>query len=233
MVKILDCTTRDGGRSTNWMFKDSYICELIEFLNKNSTDYYEIGYRNNLEKEGKGKFFYCAPETLKFFYSIKGNLKLGIMVDTSRYSISDFSDAKNDYIDFVRIATHPEKIKETLHISQELHKKGYSVFIQLMEIPNVKEEHYEVLSEWENKDILESLYIADSYSTVKPEEIKKYFSKLSEIGYSKISFHAHNGNGLALENTIEAINCGAFSVDVSQNGLGGNLDFELLKRYLK
>jgi isopropylmalate/homocitrate/citramalate synthase len=46
------------------------------------------------------------------------------------------------------------------------------------------------------------------------------------MGYENISFHAHNKHGLALENTLRAIELGAYSVDVTANGLGNNLATE-------
>jgi len=230
MVKILDCTTRDGGHDTNWFFDKKFIEELTFCMNKSQVTYYEIGYRNFTDKENKGKFFYCTPDILKEFQTNKQDLQIGIMVDTSRYNENDFPGAENDYANFIRIATHPDKIQKTLDIAYNLHNKGYKIFVQLMEIPNVKEEHYKILENWRHKNILESLYIADSYSTVKPEDIPSFFNKLKSIGYNSISFHAHNKHNLALENTLKAIELGAYSVDVTLNGMGNNLDaIELFK----
>ena len=49
MVKILDCTTRDGGHETKWNFEDVFVKTLMEFLNKSDVSYYEIGYRNHVD----------------------------------------------------------------------------------------------------------------------------------------------------------------------------------------
>ena len=224
MVKILDCTTRDGGHDTNWNFDKNFVESLILCLNKTGIQYYEIGYRNNLDRKNKGEFYYCDPEFLHQFSSIKKGLNIGVMVDTSRFCINDFQDGKKDFADFVRIATHPDKIRITLDYAHELHNKNYKVIVQLMEIPNVNKEHYKILENWEHKEILECLYIADSYSTVTPSEIKTYFDKLKSIGYKRISFHAHDKHSLALQNTLKAIELGAYSVDVTLNGMGKNLD---------
>ena len=232
MVKILDCTTRDGGHSTNWFFEKTFVDNLISNLNKEKIEYYEIGYRNFYDKENKGNFFYCTPTFLKEYYTKKNKLKMGIMVDTSRYNEADFPEVQNDYVDFIRIATHPDKIKKTLEIAFNLYNKGYKILVQLMEIPNVAEEHYKILREWKHKDILESLYIADSYSTVRPEDLKKYFNKLNSIGFEHISFHAHNKHGHALENTLRAIELGAYSVDVTHNLNTTNLDSEDLFKHI-
>lgn len=235
MVKILDCTTRDGGHKTKWNFNEDFVFSLMECLNNSNISYYEIGYRNHYDNEGKGIFYNCTPEFLKKFYKAKGNLELGVMTDTSRYLAEDFQGKDKDNIDFVRIACHPDRIRETLEISKDLHNKGYKVLLQLMEAPNIDEAGYLSLFEFDNKDIFETVYLADSYSTMHPNEIEKYFNKMEMLGYKKISFHAHNKIQLALKNTLKAIEHGAYSVDVTLDGIGrdGNLDAVKLLDNLK
>lgn len=235
MVKILDCTTRDGGHKTKWNFNEDFVFSLMECLNNSNISYYEIGYRNHYDNEEKGIFYNCNPEFLEKFYKAKGNLELGVMTDTSRYLAEDFQGKDKDNIDFVRIACHPDRIRETLEISKDLHNKGYKVLLQLMEAPNIDEAGYLSLFEFDNKDIFETVYLADSYSTMHPNEIEKYFNKMEMLGYKKISFHAHNKIQLALKNTLKAIEHGAYSVDVTLDGIGrdGNLDAVKLLDNLK
>ncbi len=222
MYKILDCTTRDGGHSNNWNFSDEYVFNLIDTLNQNGIFYYEIGYRNYYERENKGSFYYCTPDLLQKFYSKKGNLKLGIMVDTKRYSETDFISADNDFSDFVRIATHPDRIEDTLDIAERLNKKKYNIMIQLMDVTNLTEYHFNILQRWGKKNIIETLYLADTYGIMQPEQTEKYFNKLRDIGYPNISFHAHNKADKALENSLKAINLGVYSLDVTQDDTGIN-----------
>ena len=235
MVKILDCTTRDGGHKTKWNFNEDFVFSLMECLNNSNISYYEIGYRTPYDNEGKGIFYNCNSEFLEKFYKAKGNLELGVMTDTSRYLAEDFQGKDKDNIDFVRIACHPDRIRETLEISKDLHNKGYKVLLQLMEAPNIDEAGYLSLFEFDNKDIFETVYLADSYSTMHPNEIEKYFNKMEMLGYKKISFHAHNKIQLALKNTLKAIEHGAYSVDVTLDGIGrdGNLDAVKLLDNLK
>jgi len=231
MIKLLDCTTRDGGYCTNWNYSDEYIFDLIKTLNKNNIFYYEIGYRNYYEKENKGSFYYCTPDLIEKFYNKKNNLKIGVMVDTKRFKEKDFSNAKEDYTDFVRIATHPEKIKETLIIAETLYKKNYTVMIQLMDMSNLLQEHYKILEEWKYKNFLKTIYLADTYGIINPDDLEKIYNKIKEIGYKNISFHAHNKKYLALSNSLKAIELGAYSIDITQDGEGingGNLQYEEL-----
>lgn len=232
MVKILDTTFRDGGHQTNWSFEHKFVENYLKCCDSSGIDFLELGYRNNIDKENKGEFFNCGVELCQKFYQKKGNLSLGVMADTSRLSLDDFTNSKEDYVDFIRLATHPDRIEQTLYYAEELKLRGYEIFIQLMEIPNLKPQHYEMLQNWKSKNILKSLYIADTYGTVQPQEIKIYFDKLRSIGYENISFHAHNNTNNALANTVNAIREGAYAVDVSYNGLGGNLSMTDLFEHL-
>lgn len=222
MVKILDCTIRDGGHTANWEFEDEYVIDLIKTLNNSKINYCEIGYRNHYETSGKGKFYNCTPQILEKFYKIKENLQIGVMTDIKRFSEEDFLNAKKDYLDFVRIATHPENIKNALETAELLNSRGYKIFIQLMDVTNIDTEGYLALFEWKNKDILESLYFADTYGKITPNEVENYYNKFKILGFEKISFHGHNNIQMALNNALKALNLGAYSIDVTQNGIGRN-----------
>ena len=228
MTKLLDCTTRDGGYCTNWDYSDEYIFNLMSEMNNKKICFYEIGYRNFYDREGKGDFYYCTRDLLKKFYEKKGDLKLGVMVDTKRFSEYDFTDVNQDCIDFVRIACHPDKIAETLTIAEKLNKKNYNIMIQLMDIKNLSKEHYSLLKNWNLKSILNVIYLADTYGTVKPKELEKIFKTIKDMGYKNIGFHAHNQTNLALLNSLKAIELGAYSIDITKDGggiNGGNLSY--------
>jgi 4-hydroxy 2-oxovalerate aldolase len=236
MVKVLDCTLRDGGHVENWNFSDDFVLDLIEKLNKKNVKYLEIGYRNQKETEGKGRFYHSSGEFIRNFYKNKKNLQIGVMTDVTRGSLNDFPQKKNDFIDFVRVASHSNTLDKAFLMVENLYSKGYKTFIQLVDISNVDEFGYLKLYEWENKNLLESLYFADSYGTLTPLDVEKYYSKLKILGYKNISFHAHNTNGRALENSLKAIELGAYSIDVTQGGIGrcgGNLDSEILYKTFK
>ena len=231
MVKLLDCTPRDGGHCTNWEYSDEYLYNLMSILNENNIHYFEIGYRNHYDKDGKGDFYYCTPSLIKKFYDKKGELSLGVMVDTKRYNETDFKDGKADYVDFARIATHPDRIQDTLLIAETLHNRNYNVIIQLMDISHLLEEHYNILKNWQNKSIIKTLYLADTYGIINAGLLEKIFNRIKGLGYENISFHAHNQTHKALSNSMKAIECGVYSIDVTQDEMGingGNLSYKEL-----
>lgn len=233
MVKLLDCTTRDGGHSTNWDYSDEYIFNLMSDIKSKNINFFEIGYRNYYDRAHKGAFYYCTPNLIKRFYDKKGNLSLGVMVDTKRYNENDFINNREDYIDFVRIATHPDRIRETLLIAENLNNKKYNVMIQLMDITNLHEEHYNILKSWKHKSIIKILYLADTYGILNAESLKLFFNKIKKIGYKNIGFHAHNQTHQALSNSMKAIELGAYSIDITQNATGINGGNLLYKQFVE
>ena len=211
MVKILDCTLRDGGHLNKWNFTNECILQTLKTAETCGIEYFEVGY----------KFPDCIKKTEP------QKMKIGVMLDAK--NITDVS-AKAD---FVRIACYPHEINTAIDAVESFHTQGFEVFLHLMTAD--KFEDYKLLKNWQNKNILTSIYFADSFGSFIPRDVEKIYKKLEACGFEKISFHAHNNLQLAFSNTIKAIELGAYSVDGTTFGMGrgaGNLPIELLFKYL-
>jgi 4-hydroxy 2-oxovalerate aldolase len=78
---------------------------------------------------------------------------------------------------------------------------------------------------------LDYFYIADSYGSLFPHEVKALFEPFLELNGFKVGFHPHNSLQMAFANTLEAIKVGVDIVDSSIYGMGrgsGNLPTEVL-----
>ena len=49
MIKVLDCTLRDGGYINNWEFGFDNIKQIINSLSKSNLDYIECGFLKNTD----------------------------------------------------------------------------------------------------------------------------------------------------------------------------------------
>jgi len=234
MVKILDCTIRDGGYANNWEFSDECVLATLLTAQKSNVDYFEVGYR---KKSATRKFEQITDDRLEFLKPFKNTkTKLLVMVNELEYDASLFNDAKNSIVDGVRVACHVAELTEGLRICEELYDKGYEVFLNVMNIPQIEEKHYKILSEWENKNIVTAICFADSFGVLVPDNIPEYFKNFRNAGFENIGIHTHNNLQMAFANSLTAINCGAYSVDATVYGMGrggGNLPIELIIGYLK
>lgn len=222
MAMVLDCTIRDGGHLNGWNFTDECVRDTFEAAKKSGVEYFEIGYRNH----EVGKFAQCRDEDLRSIIKDKGNVKLVVMVNVREFDSKFFHE--NDFVDVVRIACHPHEVYQGVEICKYLRAKGYETILHLMDVAHISKEQYSDLKNYDKKSIL---YFADSYGALIPQDISKCFDIFRKQGFKKIGFHAHNNKQLALINTLTAVFCGAYSVDVTAYGMGraaGNTPAELL-----
>lgn len=209
MTKILDCTLRDGGHVNNWNFSEECMFETLFAAENAGIEYFEAGYE--------------FPDNL-----MVNKTKSVVMVDAKNIKpVSKKADC-------VRLACYPHQLKIAINALEEYKKEGFEVFLHLMTAD--KFEDYDKLKNWKNKDILTSIYFADSFGALMPDDIERIYKRLENCGFERISFHAHNNLQQAFANTIKAVNLGAYSVDGTVFGMGrggGNMPVELLLNYLK
>lgn len=233
MVKILDCTIRDGGYANNWDFSEECVLATLLTAQRSGVEYFEAGYR---KKNAVRKFECISDADLEFLKKFKTDkLKILVMVNELEYDSGMFDAADKTPVDGVRVACHIPELQTGLRICEELYDKGYEVFLNIMNIPQIEEKHYEILSDWKMKNRVTSLCFADSYGVLVPDNIQEYFTNFKTAGFKNISIHTHNNLQLAFANSLEAIKCGAYSIDATVYGMGrggGNLPIELLIGYL-
>lgn len=237
MVKIIDCTIREGGHLNGWNFDNKCVIESYLASMQAGSDYFEIGYRCDNLKPEWGNYAKLEDEFLfNLFNGIK-NPKLSIMIDAGKCSEDKFKECKkeNTLINLVRVATYPDKLDIAIELVEKIKNKGYKVILNLMAISELKDIEFNKIKNWKNKDILEAICFADSFGSFLPDDTKKYYLKLKNIGFKNISFHAHNNLQLAFANSIEGIKNGFYSLDASIYGMGrgaGILPLEILVGYL-
>jgi len=242
MVKILDCTLRDGGYYNNWDFSPSLVSQYCDYISQLPIDYIEIGYRSEPKKEYFGQYFYLPISTIK---NIKNRLsskqKIAVMLnykDLNSDNLPKLLSGVEGIVDLVRIATPCGEIQEALKISALIKNLGFEVGINLM-----------YLSQWSNGDLLsistalenggqdvDFIYLVDSYGGVTPLELRGIIKKLKESVKIPMGFHGHNNIELAFANAIVCLEEELGFIDSTVLGMGrgaGNLKTELILTYLQ
>jgi 4-hydroxy 2-oxovalerate aldolase len=233
MIKILDCTIRDGGYYTNWDFDKTLVDQYIFSTNELPIDYLEVGYRSYPMKGYLGKYFY-APiyelENLK-----KNSLKKLVIIlnekDIRLEHINDLLGPIVGIIDMVRIAIDPEHLGRALILAEGVKKMGFEVGFNVMYMSKWNQ-YGDFISELKNVDgIADYLYMVDSFGGVYPNNVIETIDLVRSNTSCKLGFHGHNNLELALINTLTAIEHGVDIVDATITGMGrgaGNLKTELL-----
>ena len=240
LIKVLDCTIRDGGLINNHQFSDGFVRAVYTALSQSHIDYMEFGYRASKElspPEEFGAWKYCDDDKIKeVIDGIESDLKLSVMIDAHRIKEQQFLPCDSSPLDMVRVATYVRDIDKAVDMIGITHDLGYETTANVMAI-----------SKEEDSDIIEGLkklaaspvdvvYIVDSFGALYCNQVKHLVGLAREFLPEKaVGIHCHNSMQMAFANTIEGISQGATYADGSLFGMGrgsGNCCLELLLGYL-
>jgi len=237
--KILDCTIRDGGYLNNWRFDKRMVREVYRALSKSGIDVIEIGFRGTDKYFNRNEFgiwrFTDLADLKETIGGISG-AKLAIMGDYGKVDIDDFSDDYREYVDLIRIAVHKDGTFKAIEMLEKLKDKGYRVSLNAMGITGYTEAELAELARALEDSSIDYLYIADSYGSILPDQMKSLIEPFSGLPRTMIGFHPHNSLQMAFANTLEAIKLGVDMIDSTIYGMGrgaGNLPTEVILSYLQ
>lgn len=237
-IRIVDSTLRDGSHSMSHQYNTQMITRVTEALAKAKLDTIEVTHGDGLGgsslQYGLSKL--TDQEAIRAANAVKGNSQLAVLLLPGVGIKEDLVMAYEEGARVARIATHVTEADISAQHMAFAKKIGMEVIGFLM------------LSHMEKpKNVLEQakfmegyganvVYVVDSAGAMVPDDVKRSVSLLRQELKVQIGFHAHNNLGLAIGNTIAAIEEGAEVVDGSLAGMGagaGNTPTEVLVAVLE
>lgn len=228
-LTFLDCTLRDGGYYNAWDFSSELINDYLIAMQAAGVNAVELGFRSLSNKGFKGA---CAFTTDDFLRSLPlpENLTIGVMVNANEL-VGDIPQeevlaklfpvsASESPVHLVRIASHLHEFEQALPAVTWLKKRGYQVGFNLMQIADCPEQEVKALARLANSYPLDALYFADSMGSMSPDQAAKIVGWLRSEWQGALGIHTHNNLGLALSNTLRALNEGVTWVDATVTGMG-------------
>ncbi len=234
----LDCTLRDGGYYNNWNFDKDMVESYLQSMKDIKVDYVELGFRSISTKGFKGPYAHTTDDFINTL-KIPRSLKIGVMVNASELfnpgntpigsAKKLFGPKKDSPVSLIRFACHGHEFKKTINVCDWLKSQGYKVGINLMQISEMTEEAIKEYSEAASRSNLDVFYFADSLGSIIPDDMKSIVKSIKTNWNGDIGIHTHDNLGLAMNNSIEAINNGVSWIDSTVTGMGrgpGNLQTE-------
>ncbi len=238
---ILDCTLRDGGYYNNWDFDQELVRSYLRSIERASIDIVEIGFRSPPKASFMGPFYYSTDEYLKIL-PLPDDMMIGVMINAKDYLEAAeepknminkmFKPVHSSPVDIVRIAINFNQARDAEILVYELKLLGYQVGLNLMQAQDksghIYEETAEKIQAWETVDVL---YFADSLGSMDPSQVSFICSNLRKGWKGPLGIHTHNNKGMALNNSLSAIDSGVSWCDSTIMGMGrgaGNVNTEAL-----
>ena len=232
-AQIMDVTLRDGSYAINFQFSENETASISKNLFDAGIDYIEIGHGVGLDgSSSENGIASCSDEQYlsAAFRSVpKG--KYG-MFCIPKYAKVDSLEKLQEYgATFVRVGSDVADVESTEKYIQKAKKLGLEVMANYMKSYVVSPYEFSEKVKKSESYGADVVYIVDSAGSMGREEIEKYYEAIKKVSNIRVGFHGHNNLGLAVANSLFALELGFDIVDTSVLGMGrsaGNAATELL-----
>lgn len=233
-ILISDPTLRDGNHAVQHQLSKENVALYCKAADAAKVPIVEVGHGNGLGASSLqvGLSLETDHDLLSYARNNLTNSKLSIHVIPGFATIKrDLEKALAIGVDLVRVASHCTEADITQrHISfaREKGKEAYGVLMMShMAEPNVLVEEALKMQSYG----AEAIIIMDSAGAFLPKDVTQRIKALTEALSIPVGFHAHNNLGMAISNSIAAIESGASILDGTARGFGagaGNAQIEVL-----
>lgn len=241
-VKLLDCTMRDGGYINDWNFGHSTMMSIYKRLDESGVDFIEIGFLDDRREYDPDRSIQPNTECFnKIYAGIQKKHAIPVaMIDYGTCDISNLSDAKDSFVEGIRVIFKKEKIDKALPFCKAIKDKGYKLFIQAISITAYSDLDMLEYIQKINQVHPYAFSIVDTYGLLDNRKMAHYFDLLDNnlLPDIKIGYHDHNNFQLAFSNTMKFMELKTKRTivgDASVYGMGksaGNCAIELLAMYM-
>lgn len=228
-IRHLDCTLRDGGYYNAWDFPKPLILHYLEAMAAARVDIVELGLRSLKNSGFKGACAYTTDDFLRSL-PLPSNLSIGVMVNGSELlgelplekALEQLFPlpASETPLDLVRVACHVHEFTSALPAVTWLKARGYQVGFNLMQVADRTEEEIKELAREATAYSMDALYFADSMGSMNPEQAAQIIHWFRSEWKGAMGIHTHENLGLALSNTLRALDEGVTWVDSTVTGMG-------------
>ena len=238
-VLISDPTLRDGNHAVRHQLNARQVALYAAAADAAGVPIVEVGHGNGLGASSLqvGESLIGDREILEVARENLVNSKLSIHVIPGFATINkDLKTAIEIGVDMVRVASHCTEADITQRHIGYARDKGTEVYgVLMMSHMASKELLAEEALKMESYGA-EALVIMDSAGAYLPSDVTERIAELVKSLTIPVGFHGHNNLGMAVANSVAAVQAGATILDGTARGFGagsGNTQLEVLVAVLE
>ena len=227
-VDIIDVTLRDGSNAVDFQFSKEETYGVVKGLTDAGVRWIELGHGYGLNASNVSKPAKETDETyIRTARDAAGDrAKIGCFFSLGKGRVEDLYTAKAWGLDFVRIGPNAtmQDVERALPYVEEAKKAGLIAHACIRKAYVSTPDTFSKLVTRLAEAGCDHAMIMDSAGNLLPNQVKEYVFACKDAlrGNSdiKIGFHGHDNMGLAVANSLAAVEAGVDSVDTCLNGLG-------------
>ena len=232
-IHIVDTTLRDGSHAVSHSFSACRAAAIAEGLDSAGVEIIEISHGDGISGSSINYGFSKVPE-LELIEAAGKEIKkarLAVLLIPGIGTIEDLKNAKERGAQAVRVATHVTEADIAVQHIQWAKRNGMFVCGFLMMVHMAEPEKILEQAKIFVDSGADYINLADSSGCMIPDDVRKRVAILKRSIKAPVGFHAHNNLGLAVANSLAAIEEGSDYIDATCRGLGagaGNTQIEVL-----
>lgn len=238
MLKLLDTTLRDGSYVIDFQFTSNDTAVIAARLDEAGAHYIEVGHGLGLRAGSRPDMRQPEPDEAYLeaaAAAVKRN-KWGMFFIPGIGTLEDVELAARYGMHFIRVGTNVTEIEQSEKYIRRAKELGMEVFANYMKT------YASTPDEVAARAVISASYgadhvcVVDSAGGMLPEDVTAYITAIKKRTDVSVGFHGHNNLGLAVANSLVAIDAGAAIVDTSVRGMGrssGNTVTEIFLLTLK
>lgn len=222
-VIVTEVALRDGSHAVAHQYTIEQVVAVTEALNEAKVPYIEVTHGDGLG--GSSLQFGMSKvrdiDLIKAAAEVADYSKISVLLLPGVGTVQDLKEAVEAGAKMVRVATHVTEAdvsKEHIQVGKKLGLEVVGFLMMAhMASPEVIVEQAKLMESY-GADVV---YVTDSAGAMVPDQVRERVTALKENLSIPIGFHAHNNLGLAVGNSLVAIEAGATYIDGSIRALGG------------
>lgn len=232
-VQILETTLRDGSYVIDFQFTEADTVLISRELECAGVRLIEVGHGIGLgaSEAGMGRAAESDETYLRCTAEALNGARWGMFCIPGIAKLESIAMAADHGMHFIRIGTNVTEVEESEPFIVEARQRGIFVTANFMKSYAMAPQEFAKKVKLSEEFGSQLVYLVDSAGGMLPEEVERYFSAVREVSDVPMGFHGHDNLGLAIANSLKAMELGACIVDSSLQGLGrsaGNASTEVL-----
>ena len=230
-IRIFDTTLRDGEQTPGVSLTAEDKMEIARKLSQLGVDVIEAGFPSSSEGEKKVVRDIAkaglTPEICALSRATKGDIDAAIDCDVNLIHV--FIPTSPVQMKYAVNLTPEQVLSATIESIQYVKKHGLKCEFSPMDATRSEMPFLKQVCKAAEKAGMDSLNVPDTVGIMIPKTTIKLIEKLKTVVNVPISIHCHDDFGMAVANSLAAVEAGAVQVHVAVNGLGeraGNASLE-------
>lgn len=236
--RVTDTSLRDGSHPMRHQFTREQVRAIAQALDEAGVPVIEVTHGDGLAGSSIQYGFSGTPEMelITEARNVCKRARIAALLLPGIGTVNELKEAVDKGIQVVRIATQCTEAdisEEHFEIAKNLGLEAVGFLMMAhMRPPSVLAEQAKLMESYG----ADCVYVVDSAGAMLPQDAYASVKALKEALHIQVGFHAHNNLGLAMGNSVAALEAGTDQLDGCLRGLGagaGNAPTELLAAVLE